>query len=608
MAQPSLDDIYQQSQQSVVPQKASLDDIYNQSQPQKPPDIVNNPKTLMDDIARVPQVYANSAGKMISGIGNAITHPVETTDNIVDAVAHPIDAINNYVKGRYDTPQNIMKTLANDPIGVVADASGVMGGAGGALAKVGEANNLSKVADVGNAMTSAASVPTKALVKGAQAVAQPIAKTASNIADTSVLAKNGIANMLLNPEYKQTAADWDYNHDPRRIMATDPGLIGDNHIETKALIDNRTKETGKLIGDTIANSEVSKKPIGLTEQDIVGHIDDAITTLNKSDPDENAATINKLMQKRIALTSQFDKDGNIIGSQDFSNMTPQQAFDFKEQKLGNIKYTGNDATDTKAVNSALQKSRANIVSKMNQALPDLKPLNQDYGDLKAASEATDRAAFKAQGQSLGNIHWQDILTLGINKWLNSPTNRIRFAQFLYTTPKAQIQTVSQMVPGFQSAINSVYGSASSDTIKALPAPKNLGQPIPKQYAPDYMPPSSNSEEPIPMRGPSLKATTNQTNPSTNIGPYQSVSPNAMDALIKAHREVAQGNVGQDDVQNAIDMANHFNQNNISQTGMNVKKFGDLDSLNKFVSSSPSKVELISTDANGNFYAHLKQGK
>lgn len=105
--------------------------------------------------------------------------------------------------------------------------------------------------------------------------------------------------------------------------------------------------------------------------------------------------------------------------------------------------------------------------------------------------------------------------------------------------------------------------------------------------------------------PNLRATTNQTNSNMNVGPYQSVQPNAMDTLIKAHREVDLGNIKSQDVQSAIDMANHFNQNKISTTGMNIRKFLDINSLNKFVGNNESKVQLISTDSNGNFYAHLK---
>lgn len=421
--------------------------------------------------------------------------------------------------------------------------------------------------------------------------------------------KNGIAKMLLNNEYKPTQADWDYNHDARRVMASDPGLVGDNHIETKALIDNRIKETGQNIGDTIKNSPVSNQPIGLTEDDIVGHIDDKIAELNKADPDGNAATINKLMQKRVSLTNQFDSKGNIIGPQDFSSMTPQQAFDYKLQKLGDIKYTGSDATDTTAVNSALQQSRANIVTKMNNALPELKPLNQDYGDLKSASELADKAAKKADGATLGSFQWNKLIDTPINKWILNPTNRMKMAQFLYTAPKEDIAAMSKIIPNFQQGINQAFGGQ-----------KPLGLPAPSPTLPKYLqdrqeiPPMRNPQgesnnipedgSVIPMKGATLKTTTNQTNPNSNVGPYQSVSPNAMDSLIKAHREVEQGNIQQQDVQNAIDMGNHFNQNNISQTGMNVRKFPDLDSLQEFIGNNGNKVKLVSTDDKGNFYAHL----
>lgn len=117
-----------------------------------------------------------------------------------------------------------------------------------------------------------------------------------------------------------------------------------------------------------------------------------------------------------------------------------------------------------------------------------------------------------------------------------------------------------------------------------------------------------------LRDNTKKARTlDQTNPSApNFGSYQnfdkSASSDALESLIKAHREVNQGGATQQDVQNAIDMANHFKQNKISTIGPNIKKFNDIDSLTQFVGDNEKNIDLISTDANGNFYAHLKGNK
>lgn len=150
---------------------------------------------------------------------------------------------------------------------------------------------------------------------------------------------------------------------------------------------------------------------------------------------------------------------------------------------------------------------------------------------------------------------------------------------------------------YNPAIKTLGKFADSNNPQFTPTPKSR-----PEAAIDNTNPNVNSTPPKEIN-PSPSAITNQTNP--NVGPYQGVSPNSMDALIKAHREVDMGNLQQQDVQNALDMANNFKQNNVSQSGMNVKKFSNLDSLNSFVGNNEDKIELISTDSKGNFYAHLK---
>lgn len=638
----------------------------------------NQDNSIANAITRVPGVMANSAGKAIgstgdltnptdkgSGLLGAVTHPADTAEGVLNAALHPMDtakSIGKYAIDRYGSAQKAINTLSNDPVGSILDASTVLGGVGGLAGKVGEAANLPAVANAGKGMVAAANVPFQAAGK----IVGNVAGGVSNIAGITTEAKNGIANMLLNPEYKQSGADWDYNHDARRVMATMPDIVGDNFDATKKAILAKTQETGQSIGNTIANSEASNQPIGLTENDIVGHIDDQIAELNKADPAGNAPTIRKLMEKRISLLNQFDSNGNVVAPHDFENMTPQQAFDFKEQKLGNVKFTGNDGVDLTPVNNALQQSRANIVTKMNAAVPELAPLNQDYGDLKAAYEGADKAAFKAQGQGLGSIKWQDVLTLGLDKWLLSPTNRVKMAQFLYTAPKEDVAAISKIVPNFQNTINTTYArsgvnpSLNNDVEDAqivprtgigyqkpllrpdrrLPSPQDagqssgpviLGQPQPKLPAPPPMVTRPTIQQPetpdvIPMRGASQAATqnlstppktspsiANQPNPRAQFdmskGGYEGfnpkATPNATRALINAHSEVLKGNLQPADVQDTLSLAKGANDAKLPVKAPGMKVFNNLQQLQNFVKINGSKIERFDTDKTGKFYVHMK---
>lgn len=549
-------------------------------------------KTVVNSLANLGENTINTVKSIPQIPGqllNAVEHPIKTVGDIANSVGNEVN--------QYNSMDKLANKVSTDPMGFGSDVVG-------------------------------AGMMAEGLKAPIQAVGKTVANTASAIGTITQDAKNGIANMLLNPEFKQTASDWAYNHDARRVMASIPGIIGDDFNSTKAAINAKMQETGQAIGDTIANSPASSVPIGLTKQDVTGHIDQIIGQLNQADPNGNAATIQKLLQKKLSLENTFNPDGTLKGPINFQNMTLQQAFDYKQLKLGNIKFTGNDSTDFQAVNAALQQSRQNLTSKMNAALPDLTPLNLDYGDLNAALDAADRAAFKAQGQGIGKFQWADLVNTPINKWILNPQNRMQLAQFLYTAPKSDIQAMGKIIPNFNQTVNQAYGLPSPQSVSPvgsdipplnpqtqgrrfsqdftqpgssqpiitpnanptlrLNAPTNPGASIPSQYEPNYIPPGTTTPINVPPVGRSASAR------------YQPNSPAS-----------ATFNIGKQDIEDAMTVGSHWGNNfgmaeNAAEDGSkNVMKFTDLKLLNQFVSDNESKVELISTDSDGNFYAHLK---
>lgn len=138
-----------------------------------------------------------STGHLISGLGSAIAHPLDTVGNILNvgagelrgmmlkSVQEFIDKLdwnpeitakasaasanlNSFYKDRYGSEESIKSAIANDPAGVLADASTVLGG-GGALA-----SRIPGLAKVGDALTTASNVtnPINAAVQGAKGIAQ----------------------------------------------------------------------------------------------------------------------------------------------------------------------------------------------------------------------------------------------------------------------------------------------------------------------------------------------------------------------------------------------------------------------------------------------------
>lgn len=159
--------------------------------------------------ARVPGVYAKSGGKLLGNLFQAATHPVDTLIAAGKAALRPVDTVREYAKGRYDSPENIMKTLNEDPIGAVADFSGVGTGLGAGLSAVGKANNLGKVAQAGTALQGAGMVPLQAAGKMASPVTNILKNRANALFDkmegmpldlSPVIAKNADEfRKLINP-------------------------------------------------------------------------------------------------------------------------------------------------------------------------------------------------------------------------------------------------------------------------------------------------------------------------------------------------------------------------------------------------------------------------
>lgn len=107
----------------------------------------------------------SSAGNVLSGIGHAVMHPIDTAGNILDigagalrnalpkGVASAIDKLDwnpqaaqqatnaadtagQFFKDRYGSTEGLKNTLATDPVGALMDASAVLTGGGTAAAKI----------------------------------------------------------------------------------------------------------------------------------------------------------------------------------------------------------------------------------------------------------------------------------------------------------------------------------------------------------------------------------------------------------------------------------------------------------------------------------------
>ncbi len=105
-----------------------------------------------------------SAANFAKDTASAIVHPVETVKTIgalaagalsktgmVDADETTVDALGSFYADRYGSVDGFKRAIADDPVGVLADAATVLSAGGGAAAKVGNVARVAPLAKIGEA-------------------------------------------------------------------------------------------------------------------------------------------------------------------------------------------------------------------------------------------------------------------------------------------------------------------------------------------------------------------------------------------------------------------------------------------------------------------------
>jgi hypothetical protein len=129
------------------------------------PDDTQKPSMSWSEVPKQAiQNFPSSLGKQVTGIAEAVRHPIQTTESLMSiarggmqkllpesvtnfAIEHGIspesrpqaEAFANFYKQRYGTEEGFKNALATDPAGVMADLSTVLSGVGGQIGKVGRA-------------------------------------------------------------------------------------------------------------------------------------------------------------------------------------------------------------------------------------------------------------------------------------------------------------------------------------------------------------------------------------------------------------------------------------------------------------------------------------
>lgn len=258
---------------------------------------------------------------------------------------------------------------------------------------------------------------------------------------------------IITSMIKPTKGQYSYGKSPASVGLTVAKKVGSaNNLDDLFQKTSKvTDETGRKIGSIIdanagnkLNISSSIKPLELA--------------MNKAASQNNEALLKRLSEVKNAIVHRLVRGKSpegkdviqITGIRNLKNMSPREAFEMKKTIAALTKWTGNPSDD-KLVNSALQNTYRAIKSKLNESIPELKTLNEDYANLLTAKIATKDAitreankqligladtAIGATGTILGvtggglETFLAGLGTIGLKKALESPFARTRMAKWL----------------------------------------------------------------------------------------------------------------------------------------------------------------------------------
>ncbi len=188
-----------------------------------PAEIAPEARTIGGFISNIPK----SGGQFVSSLASAVLHPIQTVKGLGSIAAGGVeklipgqqgqekafDSVVDFFKKRYGGVEALKKTMYEDPVGFLADASTLLSGGGALAAKVGELSDISKLARAGEIASRVGEViePTKVGVNALKAIAAPPVRLASRavgetLGFTTGAGYGAIKEALRNPSPEFTAA------------------------------------------------------------------------------------------------------------------------------------------------------------------------------------------------------------------------------------------------------------------------------------------------------------------------------------------------------------------------------------------------------------------
>lgn len=354
-----------------IPTKRRTED-FKQEQLVYVPDVEQAPQDEGSFLGRTISNVPGSAMNLAGGLFSAAMHPIKTIKTIggiaggaVDKLLpgeqggeQNFDALVNFYKERYGSVDKLLQTIEKDPVGFAADASIVLGGAGGVLSTTGKVSKISALTKAGQITSRAGQVANPlSAVSGAVSIG---AKTFPTIART--LEK---ANLRLTPVQKANLGKRlnelaDYSA-KRGIIGTPKGRFE----KATAMIEGNENILQKFFSQMSKGSVVDKQSVVRSLQSLKG--------VYKNNRDSLA--INKQIDGAIRQIQRMGNDKGISypAINEFKRSTYKNAYNKAGDKvLDSIEHDIGDIVR--------KQMEAGLEGLKIQGLP-IKQFNADYGKL-----------------------------------------------------------------------------------------------------------------------------------------------------------------------------------------------------------------------------------
>lgn len=326
-----------------------------------------------------------SGGRLITDTSKAITSPVQTAKGIAELVKNPKLLVDFY-KQRYG--KDLAQTLYEDPVGVIADLSVVLGGAGATAKALGTLTKSGEIAKVGQVLSTAGKVtdPLRVAGYGTKGIAKKAVSSVAGVADKA--SETFLTSGLHNRELLKGA---------RGVQGGSLGPL----YEKYNLFDKSSATFSEAL-DKVASSrkniaQYSNKPIKLA--DIDKELYKSISNLMKEDSPEARQEISSILADRKRLKK-------IAGGADYVTVAQSDALRGRIDKRIPKNAFGM-GLKTSAKVSGKKTVRDILKTQQNISEPKLKQLGLDESALIKLKEA----ATKTEGNRSGNLNFGLLKTL-----------------------------------------------------------------------------------------------------------------------------------------------------------------------------------------------------